>query len=314
MKWLVFCILFSQISFAQTESVFNSVIQNNSNKVINAIVENKINTDVMDLLTNTIEMQNTLDEVVVEDDQVCNKDPKDKTGRSKVKTKTIESLGYELVFLAEAHSFKVPQESDLIFVDPTPEVKNLFNQMHNSETEEQMFGILEEYIQANNIRDLSLKEQAEFAAMLESQFPYSDERASFMPEFNQGAVSTFTQITTDESKWAGICGDIHAGHNELMKKINPNLEAFTMSYATDGGKHVISYIADPENPERIMLTNYAKVESKSTDGVASLVPTNTSMDEIGERVRFFQYKDGVQDHVGTFRNDVGSFLYEISIY
>jgi hypothetical protein len=312
-KILCLLILFSRVTLAQTEQVFNTVIENNSNKIISGIKENKIDSNLMDLLLDTIELQNTLDEVVVSADNFCNGDEPKKNKNVKLKTKSVQSLGYELVFLAEANSFRLPKESDLVITTPTAEVKALFNQMHDATDESAMYQILETYIQENNIRDLSLSDQAKFAAMLGDQFLYSDERAAFLPSYNQGAVSTFTQFTADDSALAGICGDIHAAHNELMKKINPSLETYTMSYAVDGGgQHVISYIADPENPERMILTNYSRVESKSTDGVSSLAPTNTSMDDVGERVRFFQFKDGKQDHVATFRNDVGSFLYEMA--
>ena len=180
--------------------------------------------------------------------------------------------------------------------------------MSQASSEEEMYQVLDNYINDNNIHDMSLKDQALFAAALAYKLPYSTPRSEFKSEFNQGAVSLFSMITAENDDLSGICGDLHAAHNDLMKRINPALEAYTMSYATDNSQHVISYIADPDDPDKVIMTNYSRVEVKQADGVANLAPTNTSMDDIGERVRFFQYKDGRQDHVGTFRNDIGSSL------
>jgi hypothetical protein len=316
MKILIIILLLSFSTYSHTD-VFNTVIENNQNQIIGGILDDKVDEDLLKLLIDTIELQNSIDETTSTTDSNCSDKREDNQGNGRrrvVKSKTIESNGYELVFLAEATSYKIPHESDLIFTSSanTAQVNELYALMSNADSEDEMYQILDQYLLDSGIKELTLKEQALFAAALANKLPYSDPRAEFKQDFNQGSVSLFTMITTDNDDLSGICGDLHAAHNDLMKRINPVLEAYTMSYATDYSQHVISYVVDPEDPDKVIMTNYSRVEIKDADGVANLAPVNTSMDDVGERIRFFQYKDGRQDHVGTFRNDIGSLLYELS--
>lgn len=293
---------------------YNSVTQNNDQVVIDSILKNNFDANTMELLLSSIDLKNEIDQTVFEREFVCGENTEDnnRPKRKVTKTKKVEHKGFELVFLADARTFKPPGENDIKFVEFDPQVDQLVQAMQASQSRDEMYKILENYIIQNGIRDLPMAEQVHFAAQIAEYFPYSDPRSEFQTAFNQGAVDVFQMLTTDEDDLGGICGDIHAGHNDLIKRINPNIEAYTMSYATDNSQHVISYIADPDNPDAIYMTNYSRIEKKGTDGVAALVPTNTSMDDVGERVRFFQYKNGEQDHVGTFRNDIGSLLYELA--
>jgi hypothetical protein len=320
---LLFTFLVTSVH-AQTSVVLDSIFENNHREIFDGIIKNNFSSEHMDLLGKTIELQNTTDDAIVDREQECDdinggeqtgENLKDTSKKRKVtKSKSVESLGFELVFLAEASSYRTPHTSDLMVSSDTnsAQVDQLYGLMSDANSEEEMYQILDQYLEDNDIKNMSLQDQALFAAGISNNLPYSSLRSQYKQEFNQGAVSLFTMITTDNDDLSGICGDIHAAHNELMKKINPELEAYTMSYAVDNSQHVISYIVDPEDPNKVIMTNYSRVEVKQADGVSNLAPTNTSMDDVGERVRFFQYKNGRQDHVGTFRNDIGSLLYEMS--
>ncbi len=310
MRLLLFLITFS--TYGQVEQVVGPTLDELDRSVISDINAGKVDEITAKNIMSSIQLKNEIDRVI--DEEPCLTDKEKNKKRHVVKSKTIEDETFEMVFLAQATNVRAPEEEDLEFVNSTLESEDVLNSLRKTKNEREFYATLEEKIIEYRVRDRTLKEQAEFAARLSDAIKYSYERAEFQPAFNQGRITTNDLIKVDESKYGGICGDIHMAHNDFIKKINPSLEAFTMSYATKQGQHVISMIVDPEDPTKMILNNYDRIQVKNMDGVTSASPQEFgNKNDIGERDRFYQYKGDRQEHIGTFRNSIGSLLYNLAM-
>jgi len=242
----------------------------------------------------------------------------EKPKKIKTITKTKETGGWTVKVLAKGSSQTL--ETEYSAARTTASVGNAYNQMVNASNYDEIKSILTAETQG-----MSVEEQINFASGIIGKLPYGDDRAAFKQSANQGSITLMDQLKIQKGLWSGdisgdaggVCGDIHFAGIEILKAVNPNLEGYTVSYATQGSQHMVALVVDPSNPDRAYVMNYSTVQvSDGLNGVDSIAITTSetsgSFNKVMSNMRVFKDVNGKPEHVATFKTQVGSLLYQMS--
>jgi hypothetical protein len=158
-------------------------------------------------------------------------------------------------------------------------------------------------------KDLSFDEQLKISSFSASMFEFNNDKAAFVQTAWSNDIGLVDLIKADNPSEGGICGDIHTASAVILGYMNPDLELYTISYATGWSQHFVSVVADPDDKNKIHIVNYGSIETKENiNGVEALSPG--TMEDLGHRIRIYKNKgDADIESLATLKNDVGSFLY-----
>ncbi len=188
----------------------------------------------------------------------------------------------------------------------------LFDKMLSANSAEEVNQILSE-----DGGNLEFEQQLKIASMLTAALPYSDPRSEFDEEHTVGLRTLYDMLVAernDNSDDGGICGDIHTATNTILSAMNPDLQLYTMSYATPGNQHVVSVVVDPTADQKLHVINYSNIHTtEDVDGTEGLtVPNSDGLRNMGTRVRLFKNQNGSNTSVATLNTPLGELLQEIS--
>lgn len=172
-----------------------------------------------------------------------------------------------------------------------------------------MFNRLKEYSKSMNDEDY-----LRFISAIAGYVGYNDDRAAFIQKegAGKGIVTPFEQVMGLNS---GVCGDIHSMAAKMAEQ--RGWEAFTVGYALEGMQHVVTAVADPKNPDKLMIVNYGRYEEQDLRGGQWVNPTPTgNMQELGTQLRIFKNDKtgdvmGKMQQIATVPTALGSFMSDL---
>lgn len=171
-------------------------------------------------------------------------------------------------------------------------------------------------------KDLSFEQQMQLASIFANYFNYNGDKASFVQSAWQQDAGLWNMLQAQvNGEDLGVCGDIHSATNRLLKMMNPNLEVYLISYATDQSQHIVSLVQDPNDPNTHHVINYGTIQSATnSNGINSAgiqkLPEQDGYWDMGDRIRVFAPKDNDNDtneHIATLKTDIGAFMYQMSV-
>lgn len=172
-----------------------------------------------------------------------------------------------------------------------------------------MFNRVKEYSKSMNDQ-----EYLRFISAIAGYVDYNDDRAAFIQKegAGKGVVTPFEQVMGLNS---GVCGDIHSMAAKMAEQ--RGWEAFTVGYALEGMQHVVTAMADPKNPGKLMIVNYGKYEEQDLKNGQWVNPTPTgNMQEMGMQLRIFKNDKtgdamGKMQQIATVPTALGSFMSDL---
>lgn len=163
-------------------------------------------------------------------------------------------------------------------------------------------------------KSMNDQEFLRFISAVAGYVDYNDDRAAFIQQegAGKGIVTPFEQVMGLNS---GVCGDIHSMAAKMAEQ--RGWEAFTVGYALAGNQHVVTAMADPKNPDKLMIVNYGRYEEQDLRNGQWVNPTPTgNMPETGMQLRIFKNNKtgeamGKMQQIATVPTALGSFMNDL---